>query len=87
MVAEPHAVEYTDDEADAERDALTEREAAATARDKEGDLVEEGEREILAEREEEREADRLAEALTILHCTYRMYVLAAPHAPPVGAVS
>jgi hypothetical protein len=26
-------------------------------------------------------------ALTILHCTYRMYVVAAPHPPPVGAVS
>jgi hypothetical protein len=77
LVAAPQAVEYSDDDAAAERDALAERDTATPTRDDEGDADFVG----------TRDTDGLTDALTILHCTYRMYVVAAPHAPPVGAVS
>ena len=34
-----------------------------------------------------RDTDGLTDALTTLHCTKRIKVVAAPQAPPVGAVS
>jgi hypothetical protein len=78
LVAEPHAVEYSDGDDATER--LGDREV-------EGEALEPYETDGEDEGVGGRERDGLAEALTILHCTYRMYVVAAAHAPPDGAVS
>ena len=95
LVAEPHAVEYSEGEPATERlaDALRDPDGKSALAGGDGVVDTEA---SPPDGHTDREADRDRDGDTLTdgddgavtaHCTKRMYVVAAPHAPPVGAVS